>query len=143
MATATSGTHFRQYLSKYQKGSPKALDEMLAEMICFDTQPFSIVLDRGFRKFIQTLDPRYEIPGRKKITHVIIPRLYKREEEAVKKELENTEHIALTTDEWTSRTTEGYISCHCPLDRQQHDIAVKSSRDKENNTICDIGEYKR
>ncbi|GFR76802.1 zinc finger BED domain-containing protein 1 [Elysia marginata] len=98
--------------SKYNKDSPrqKALDEMLAEMICFDMQPFSIVEERGFRTFIQALDPRYEIPGRKKITQVIIPRLYKREEEAVKKELENTEHVALTTDEWTSRTTKGYMA---------------------------------
>ena len=104
--------HAFERKSKYPKDSPrqKALDDMLAEMNCMDMQPFSIVEDRGFRRFIQALDPRYEIPGRKKITQVIIPRIYKKEEESLKKELENTEHIALTTDEWTSRTTKGYMA---------------------------------
>ena len=73
--------------SKYHKDSQrqKALVEMLAGMICVAMQSFSIVEDRGFRRFMQALDPRYEIPGRKKITQVIILRLYKKEEESLKK----------------------------------------------------------
>ncbi|KAK3742960.1 hypothetical protein RRG08_018693 [Elysia crispata] len=94
-------------------------------------------LNLSLRRFILALDPQYEITERKKITQVFILRLYKKEE-ALKKELENTEHIALTTDEWTSRTTKGYMA----VTARFIDIAVRSSRDKANNIFYDIGKYK-
>lgn len=41
------------------------MDEALVAMIIEDTQPFSIVEDQGFRKFVKALNPNYNLPTRK------------------------------------------------------------------------------
>ena len=89
----------RKVMSRYTSHMSNRFDEMLAKMICMDMQAFSIEEYRGFRRFRHALDPRYQI------SQVIIFSLYNKEEESLKKELENTDHIALTTDEKTSRAT--------------------------------------
>ena len=50
---------------KYSKTSPqqKALDDCLLEMVVLDVQPASVVEDQGFRRFVNMLDPRYDIPS--------------------------------------------------------------------------------
>jgi len=37
------------------------LHKMLAEMIALDDQPFILVNNVGFRRFMQTVDPRYSL----------------------------------------------------------------------------------
>ncbi|XP_037399654.1 zinc finger BED domain-containing protein 4-like [Pygocentrus nattereri] len=37
-------------------------------MIVKDLQPLSIVEDQGFQAFVRALDPKYNLPGRKKLT---------------------------------------------------------------------------
>jgi hypothetical protein len=53
----------------------KALDEMCAAWIAQDMRPIAIVEGTGFRKFIESLDPRYQLPTRRTITKTIIPRI--------------------------------------------------------------------
>ncbi|KAK0154801.1 Zinc finger BED domain-containing protein 1 [Merluccius polli] len=83
-------------------------------MIAKDLQPFSIVEDEGFRSFVKTLDPQYKIPSRKSITVGRIPALYEECHSKVKQSLDGTNSVVLTTDMWTSQTTEAYltVSCH-------------------------------
>ena len=52
---------------KYNKTSPqqKSLDDCLLEMLILDMQPASVVEDLGFRRFVNMLDPRYDIPSRR------------------------------------------------------------------------------
>lgn len=67
------------------------IDEELAKMVARDFQPFSIVDDKGFRRFTHALNPMYAIPSRKSLSQKIIPGLYNREraslQETVKKQL--------------------------------------------------------
>ncbi|XP_069821004.1 E3 SUMO-protein ligase ZBED1-like [Dendropsophus ebraccatus] len=78
--------------------------------LCKDMVPFLTVEKSGFQNMIKTLDPRYEVPGRKHFTQTEMPKLYDKVREQVKKELQSIKHYATTTDLWSSRTMEPYIS---------------------------------
>uniref|UniRef100_A0A3B3S4P9 HAT C-terminal dimerisation domain-containing protein n=1 Tax=Paramormyrops kingsleyae TaxID=1676925 RepID=A0A3B3S4P9_9TELE len=96
--------------------SPRAsaITRSLCEMIMMDLQPLSVVEDKGFRNFAKTMDPRYKSPSRKSLMEGKIPSLFAECHSKVQKYLDSAEHAVLTTDMWTSRSTEAYltVSCH-------------------------------
>ena len=96
----------------YDVASPRkqAIDEAVIELIVRDMQPFSVVEDKGFRNLVKTLDPRYQLPSRKTITTVSLPQLYLKERTRVSKVLKEADAVSLTTDIWTSRRTQSYIT---------------------------------
>lgn len=79
-------------------------------MIVKDLQPVSVVEDEGFRNFVKTLDHRYTIPSRKNLMGEKIPALYEECRSKVKKALDAANSVVLTTDMWTSRATEAYLT---------------------------------
>ena len=86
----------------------------------------------GHSETLLTLDIRFH-----RIPQVIIPRLYNKEEEFLKKELENIEHIAPTTGEKTSRATAATVHF---ID---NNMTLQSGvLETGGNKICDIGKYK-
>lgn len=50
------------------------------------------------------------MPSRKTVSTVLVPQLYNMERERVRKIIEATSAVCLTTDGWTSMCTENYIS---------------------------------
>ena len=82
-------------------------------MIATDLQPVSIVEDQGFLKFLRVLDHKYIPPSRCSIMRDHLPQLYTSKCDELKKELEGVTHCSITTDCWTSRATEGYITVTC------------------------------
>jgi len=86
----------------------KCLNQILLKMLVKDMQPFSIVSDEGFREFVAALDPSYSLPDRMTLT--VLPGMYSDAVDKVKAELSEAESITLTTDGWTSMTTDGYIA---------------------------------
>ena len=88
------------------------LDNALLEMIASDMQPSSIVNDKGSNKFVNLLDSRYHIPSRRNLMPKL-PTKYEEVKARVKKCLESVAHVCLTTDIWTSRATQGYITVTC------------------------------
>ena len=85
-------------------------DRLLAEMVCRDLQPFSIVEDIGFRNYSFGLDPRYIIPSRRTLTRRLIPELYSESKETLMKQLHDATDIHLTTDHWSSKRAQGFIT---------------------------------
>uniref|UniRef100_A0A3Q2CC25 HAT C-terminal dimerisation domain-containing protein n=1 Tax=Cyprinodon variegatus TaxID=28743 RepID=A0A3Q2CC25_CYPVA len=75
-----------------------------------DLQPLSIVEDKGFQDFVKTLDSRYNIPSRKSLIERKLPALYEDCSSRVRKALGEVDNVVLTTDMWTSRATEGYLT---------------------------------
>ncbi|KAK0144040.1 Zinc finger BED domain-containing protein 1 [Merluccius polli] len=55
---------------------------------------------------IKTLDPRYKLPSRKYFSQVAIPNLYQQN----RCDGQTVRHFAATTDMWSSRTMEPYLS---------------------------------
>nr|XP_055053943.1 E3 SUMO-protein ligase ZBED1-like [Misgurnus anguillicaudatus] len=72
--------------------------------------PISTVEDEGFKKLINTLDKRYALPSRHYFTRVALPALYEKCRAEVANEVLKAEYIAATTDLWSSRKMEPYIS---------------------------------
>ncbi|KAI4818229.1 hypothetical protein KUCAC02_011581 [Chaenocephalus aceratus] len=99
------------------------VDEELAKMIASDFQPFSIVEDKGFRSFIQALNPMYVPPSRKTLTQKIIPRLYDREHASLQARVKEATAVCLTTDCWTSRTTTSFVSVTCHFIENYNTVA--------------------
>jgi hypothetical protein len=109
-----------QALNKsFSKDNPKqaAITQSIAKMICCDLQPLDIVNNSGFRTVLETAEPRYVIPTRKSLTYTVIPGLYDEVHTKVtaKFKSDGVRGIAITTDAWTSRTNQSYISYtgHC------------------------------
>lgn len=88
----------------------KLLNSALVEMIATDMQPLRVVEDTGFRKFVSTLDPRYQPPSRKTIANVLLPQKFKETSEKVHASLDEVEYVATTTDIWTSVQTKSYLT---------------------------------
>ncbi|MBN3282035.1 ZBED1 protein, partial [Polyodon spathula] len=76
----------------------------------------SVVEDRGFNAFFKTLDPRYKIPSRKCLMEGTIADMYKDCQDKVRANCQRAHSVVLTTDMWTSRSTEAYltVSFHQP-----------------------------
>ncbi|KAM4556285.1 zinc finger BED domain-containing protein 4-like isoform 1-T1 [Fundulus diaphanus] len=64
----------------------------------------------SFRELVKVLDPRYVMPSRKHFSQVELPRLYDACRAKVEREVCSVGHFALTTDLWTSRVTQPYMS---------------------------------
>ena len=78
------------------------------DMITIDLQPAKIVEDIGFQKLIAILDPRYHFPSRD-----LLPARYERCSSILIEVLGKIESCTLTTDFWTSRANESYITVTC------------------------------
>ena len=79
-------------------------------MIATDMQPFSVVNDEGFVALVHELDPSYTLPSAKVLTQTVMPAAYAKAKESLTAKLADAEMVSLTTDGWTSRTTESYCA---------------------------------
>ena len=64
---------------------------------------------------IRTLDPHYNLPGRTYFSQTLIPQMYKVSVSSVKASLSKASVVALTTDGWTNRATESYVTSHLSI----------------------------
>ncbi len=86
------------------------ITKAVAYCIAKDMLPISLVENEGFKNLIHVLDPRYELPGRKHFSQTALPRLYTECRETVERQLQNVQFFATTSDIWSSRTSEPYLS---------------------------------
>ena len=82
-------------------------------MIAIDMQPATIVEETGFQLLVHLLDSRYQLPSRRHIMRSLLPDMYTTRGKEIKRELLQISHVALTSDLWTSRTTESYLTITC------------------------------
>lgn len=85
------------------------ITDSLVKFIAKDMLPLSTVDGVGFVEFMNKILPNYEIPSRFTIKRRI-QGLYETEKHKVATEIQNIDSIALTTDCWTSKAMESYIS---------------------------------
>ena len=89
--------------------------DRIVEFVCRDLRPISIVTGEGFLSLMHFLEPGFVVPSATQVTKLI-----RRKHEAGLKllieKLKPVNSVALTTDLWTSRRTEGYITlCMFPV----------------------------
>ena len=86
------------------------ITQAVGRMIATDFQPFSIVEDEGFQLLLRVLDRQYQLPSHKHFSEHVIPKMYTELKEKVSTVIKSAKMLALTTDCWTSRSTDSYIS---------------------------------
>ena len=64
----------------------------------------------GFKNLVNVMEPRYNIPSRQYFSDRAMPELYQSVKTSVLSELAKASSVAITTDGWTSRATESYIT---------------------------------
>lgn len=100
---------------RFNEPSEKQKNDFLSiimDMIAEDLQPISFVENSSFRKLVRFLDSRYLelIPSRKTITNKIMPDLYISTKNKIQTVLNDTKHVAITSDIWTSMNTDSYLT---------------------------------
>ncbi|XP_054635140.1 zinc finger BED domain-containing protein 4-like isoform X1 [Dunckerocampus dactyliophorus] len=88
------------------------LDAALVDMIVVDMQPFSIVEDKGFKAFVNLLDPTYIIPNRKALGKKVDDK-YKATKEKAMALVSKASAVSLTADMWTSIHMDAYLAVTC------------------------------
>lgn len=86
------------------------LDEQLVKMIAKGYHALRMVDEVEFRKFVEMLNPGYTLPTRKTLSETLLPKVYNKILETVKKEIAKASAICITTDAWTSIVNDGYIA---------------------------------
>ncbi len=120
-----------QKLEQYRPSSDRSknITDKIAMFIVKNLRPFSVVSNEGIRALVQTLDPRYTIPSRTYFSETAIPDMYDQVKADVKLQLSKASSVALTTDGWTSRATESYVtitSTHISDDWQMHNYVLQT-----------------
>uniref|UniRef100_H3A5U7 HAT C-terminal dimerisation domain-containing protein n=1 Tax=Latimeria chalumnae TaxID=7897 RepID=H3A5U7_LATCH len=87
----------------------KALNSSIVNIILKDLHPISIVEGKGFREFVELVEPGYQLPSRTFFTQMV-EKKYLVTMQHIKAELKTSEKIALISDTWTSLATEAYMS---------------------------------
>uniref|UniRef100_H2ZWK5 HAT C-terminal dimerisation domain-containing protein n=1 Tax=Latimeria chalumnae TaxID=7897 RepID=H2ZWK5_LATCH len=85
----------------------KALNSSIVNIILKDLCSISIVEDKGFREFVELVEPGYQLPSRTFFIQMVEKKYLVTR---IKVELKTPEKIALTSDIWTSLATETYMS---------------------------------
>lgn len=93
-----------------QSDRAKAITNAIGVFIATDVRPYSVVQNEGFKNMLKVLEPRYDIPSHTHFSEKVVPDLYEREKKKVVDELSRASAVALTTDGWTSRGTESYVT---------------------------------
>lgn len=74
-----------------------------------DLMPLSIVESEGFKQLLHTLDPRYHLPDRKKLSRELLHEKCLSVITKILSQLKETKNCCLTIDLWSSRQMKSYI----------------------------------
>ena len=108
MTLASSFSKAVPYEKKSQKW--KEITAAVTHYIAKDMAPISVVEKPGFKNLVKTLDPKYQLPSRKFFAEKALPELYISEREKLAHTLTDVTFYSSTTDLWSSRTCDPYLS---------------------------------
>lgn len=98
--------------TQYEKSSRrwKEITDAICYYIAKDMTPLATVERSGFKHLVKTLDRRYTVPSRSHFSKTALPDMYKTCCKNVAAELKNVQHFAATSDLWSSRTMDPFLS---------------------------------
>ncbi|XP_047028806.1 E3 SUMO-protein ligase ZBED1-like [Helicoverpa zea] len=101
------------------------LDEQLVRMIAKGYHALRLVDEVEFRKFVEMLNPGYTLPTRKTLSESLLPKVYNKVLETVKKQIAKAAAVCITTDAWTSCVHDGYIAVTAHfIDTETHKVCT-------------------
>ncbi|KAL4467927.1 hypothetical protein ABPG72_022841 [Tetrahymena utriculariae] len=87
------------------------INELVAQIIIKDLQPYTLVEDVGFINLLSELKPKYQILSRIYFSDTLIPQLFSQKVESITKILkEQCESASFTCDGWESRSSTQFVS---------------------------------
>ena len=132
----TSETNKPKSQYKWPKSSPmwKKTTKALAKWLCKSSRPSHIVMDEGFRIFLNMLCPEYEVPCSQTIIN-FIQNMYEETKEKIKDKVAKVEFVAITTDGGTSSNAVSFVGTNVhylddDLNMQVHTIGVRENKEK-------------
>lgn len=96
-----------------------------------------MIENAGFRSLMRCLEVRYDIPSRTPFAQKLIPKLYQSTREKVEAAMKTSPIVAMTTDGWTSRATESYITITAHTIDQEfklHEYVLQTRATDESHT---------
>lgn len=80
----------------------KKLNTFVLKHIVEDLQPISIVQQKGFRKLVHALDPKYVLPIRQTVVK-LLKKAHQNVNLKIVEEMKKVSFVAITTDMWSSK----------------------------------------
>ena len=99
----------------FSKCSPQRSGEItdrIAQFLSLDLRPLSVVEGEGFKRLMAFVEPGYKVPSRTHVTSVC-QKIYATLKSELLATPSEVDHLALTTDIWTSRATQAYMTVTC------------------------------
>ena len=114
-------------------------------MICVDNQPYSILEDIGFQRFMQSACPQYELPSRRFIKEEYVEKkIYDVMNSKMQALFANVPFVSLTSDIWTEDFNgNSFISLTCHWlteDFYQQHLVLKVAPFNESHSGMNISE---
>ncbi|KAH6928128.1 hypothetical protein HPB50_012119 [Hyalomma asiaticum] len=111
-----------RFKPKLKHTAPKAqqMTKAIAGFIVRGMHSYSVVEEPGFVAVMNAAMPEYVVPSRTTFSQAIIPELYASKKQNLMNSLQavidgGVEAISITTDSWTSRANESYLSVTCHI----------------------------
>ena len=79
-------------------------------MNAVDNEPFSIVHRVGFKRLMNSIEPRYSLPSDRYFSDTLIPEMYAKVKEKVTSLIKEQGHVSITSDLWSSIAQDSYLS---------------------------------
>lgn len=102
--------------NRFQKLSKLDCDRItdaISYFIAVGTEPYLIVLNKGFRHLLSVTSPNYKIPSPKVFSEKKIPALNAATKQIIKSKVSDIDYFGLTTDGWTAPNGHKFISLTC------------------------------
>ncbi|KAL2081527.1 hypothetical protein ACEWY4_023380 [Coilia grayii] len=103
----------------------KTLTAAVGYFLAKDMQPINTVEGEGFKRMLIAFDKRYALPSRHHFNRMVLPNMYQQCRDKVTKEVSAADEFAATTDLWSSRTMEPYISLTIHFIDTEFNLKVK------------------
>lgn len=125
-------------------GRSETLTNIITEMTARDMLPFSFVKGVGFNKLMNFVEPEYTVPGRKMVTSRIRV-AHENMTTGIQLIMVEVEFVSITTDGWTSNTTESYmtITCHFIVDGKLESRVLQTLALEERHTAVNLADHLR
>ncbi|XP_049275497.1 zinc finger BED domain-containing protein 4-like [Rhipicephalus sanguineus] len=109
-----------RFKPKVKSTTPKAqmMTKAIAGFVVRGMHSYNVVEEPGFLAVMEAAMPEYVVPSRTTFSRTIIPALYALKKRSFMENLQavidsGVEAISITTDGWTSRANESYLSVTC------------------------------
>ncbi|KAL1472965.1 hypothetical protein MTO96_039036 [Rhipicephalus appendiculatus] len=137
-----------RYKPKLKSTAPKAqqMTKAIAGFVVRGMHSYNVVEELGFLAIVNAAIPEYVVPSRTTFSRTIIPELYASKKRSLMDNLQavidsGVEAISITTDGWTSRANESYLSVTCHVmdsSFQQHVHALACTEMAEAHTAGNL-----